>query len=120
LAVLIERYVEAFNGGDLEGALANVTTDYVYADPTSGELDKAANLDVMRQVLAAFPDRQITLSCVASGDGCEFAEGRWVGTPAGGGSPLVVTGVVVVHVEDAQMTSQRWYYDPPPGGFLDS
>lgn len=94
--------------------------DYVYADPTSGELDKDGNLALLRQVLAAYPGRHITLTHLAAGDGCEFAERRWEGTPAGGGDPLVVTGVVVVHVDGDRMTSQRWYYDPPPGGFLAS
>jgi hypothetical protein len=57
----------------------------------------------MEQVLAAFPDRRITLTRVGSGDGYEFAEGTWRGTPAGGGAPLTVTVAVIVEVEEGSI-----------------
>jgi hypothetical protein len=36
--LLIERYVEASNAGDLDAALADTSPHYEYADPTSGGL----------------------------------------------------------------------------------
>ena len=37
--VFLDRWIESFNEGRFDEALADVTDDYVYVDPSSGPLD---------------------------------------------------------------------------------
>jgi len=116
---VIEEYVEAYNAGDVAGAMALAGDQYRYYDPTTGDADKATNEALMHQMLAAYPDRRLSITTLAVGDGCEFAECELHATPAAGGQPIHLTGVVAVRVAGGKMTSQRWYYDPPPTGLLE-
>lgn len=96
--------VLAFNEGRVEDVVASVTEDYSYSDPTSGRIEGAAgHVALMRQVLERFPDRRIEILRSWRGDGGEFAEYRWTGTPAGGGQPVTMTFAAVIELDDELM-----------------
>ena len=117
--MFLDRWIEAFNEGRFDEALADVTDDYVYVDPSSGPLDAAAHRGLMETVLAAFPDRRIRITRSAAGDGVEFGEATWTGTTAAGDA-VTIEGTVVIDVANGKMRSQRWYYQPPTNSPLRS
>jgi hypothetical protein len=108
---LIELYVAAYNDGDVDRTMSLCADDCRFVGPTTGEIDNAAFEANMRQMLAAYPDRRLRILASAVGDGCEFAEVELTG------GPMNVAGAVVFAVVDDAVTSQRWYYAPPSGGF---
>ena len=109
---LVEQYVTAYNDGDVNRAMSLCTHDCRFVGPTTGEIDRAAFEAQMRQMLATYSDRRLQILTRAIGEGCEFAEVELTG------GPVDVAGTVVFYIGDAGVTSQRWYYAPPPGGFI--
>ena len=108
----MELYVAAYNDGDVDRAMSLCADDCRFVGPTTGEIDKAAFEAKMRQMLAAYPDRRLRILASAIGEGCEFAEVELTG------GPIDVSGTVVFRMVADGVTSQRWYYAPPPGGFI--
>jgi hypothetical protein len=109
---LLELYVDAYNDGDVDRAMSLCAGDCRFVGPVTGEIDKAAFEVQMRQMLAAYPARRLRVLASATGDGCEFAEVELTGGPTN------VSGAVVFDVVGDGISSQRWYYTPPPGGFV--
>lgn len=109
---LIERYVDAYNVGDVDRAMSLCTDDCRFFGPMTGEIVKVAFEAQVRELLAASPDRRLRILASAIGDGCEFAEVELTG------GAVDVAGAVVFRIDGDAVTSQRWYYAPPPGGFM--
>ncbi len=70
-APVVARFVRAWLAGDLDGVMACVTDDVVYAPPGSGELVTYRGREAVRDVFAASvgPDADLTLGeVVVAGD----------------------------------------------------
>jgi predicted SnoaL-like aldol condensation-catalyzing enzyme len=105
-----EAFAALFNQGRLAEALGEVADGYTYTDPVFGTVrGKDAHLNVMQQVLAAYPDRAIhVIRAWAAGD-LEFAEYRWQGTPAAGGDRVDSQWAVVIEYAQDRLLRQRHY-----------
>src|SRR4051812_19008202 len=85
----LQQFVAHFNDGLLAEALDEVTDDYAYTDPLVGTVrGRTAHLELMERVLAAFPDRKLTVTGAWADGDVEFCEYVWTGTPAAGGERL--------------------------------
>src|SRR5215471_6965639 len=105
-----EKFADLFNEAQLVEALGEVADDYTYIDPVFGTVEgREAHLKVMQQVLAAYPDRAITVIGVWSAGDVEFAEYRWVGTPAAGGDTIDSSWAVVAEYRAGRLLRQRHY-----------
>jgi hypothetical protein len=111
ITITVTATVAAYNDWDVDRTMSLCADDCRFVGPATGEIDSAAFEANMRQMLAAYPDRRLRILASAVGDGCEFAEVELTG------GPMNVSGAVVFAVVDDAVTSQRWYYAPPPGGF---
>lgn len=105
-----QRYVAAFNAGDM-GALASMmASGYRYTDRYAGGIvDAEGHLAVLRAVQERMPDRQISIDRIVDAGGTQVVEGEWSGTPTG--SATMRTHLVIVFdVVDAVIISGRAYY----------
>jgi len=99
--------VESFNAGDVHDLVSNTTDDYHYFDPVGGRINGAAAHEAyMRSVLERYPDRRIQMLNCWVAEGAEFAEYRWIGTPADGGEPVEAMWATVVEFQGDRI--YRW------------
>lgn len=105
-----QRYVAAFNAGDI-GALAGMmSAGYRYTDRyAGGMIDAEGHLAAIRAVQQRMPDRQISVERIVEAGGTQVVEGQWSGTPTG--SAMMRTHLVIVfEVVDGCISSGRAYY----------
>jgi ketosteroid isomerase-like protein len=116
----LEQFVAHFNNGRLEDALGEVTDDYAYTDPLVGTLrGRTAHLELMHRILAAFPDRKLTVTGAWADGDTEFCEYVWTGSPATGGERLDAEWAAVLQWRAGSLARQRHYrgtvaYVSPP------
>jgi len=85
---VVEKFVGAWLGGDLDGVMACVTDDVVYSPSGAGEVATYSGRDAVREVFAASvgDDEEITLGELVEAD--EVVLGPWWYPPAADGSTL--------------------------------
>jgi|SRR3954447_16517550 ketosteroid isomerase-like protein len=106
----LERFVADFNAGRLEEALGEVTDDYAYTDPLAGTLrGRAAHLGFMHRILAAFPDRNLSVTGAWVDGETEFCEYIWTGTPVSGTERLEADWAAVLQWRAGRLARQRHY-----------
>jgi len=120
---LLERYVERYNAGDLDGVMELYAEDSVQLMPDGTFEGRAAIRDRLGQELVAFSDlAHRYISYVEEGD--EFAD-EWVfvGTHTGPvvlpdgsevpptGKRVEVQGMELVRVRDGKIVADNLYYD---------
>ena len=107
-----ERYVQAFNNGDLETLSSLVSPDYTYTEGRLGgtQMDLDAHLGLIRSLLERFPDRRVTVLRRFDGDDSAVVEYRWEGTPNAGGDPVTMSICSVFTTSAGQISSHRTYY----------
>jgi hypothetical protein len=106
----LEQFIAHFNDGRLEEALGEVADGYAYTDPLVGEVrGRSAHLALMRRVLAAFPDRKITVTGAWTDADIEFCEYVWTGTPAAGGEGVEGEWAAVLEWRADGLARQRHY-----------
>ncbi len=114
MADVVDRFLEAFNRGEVPRLSELATPDYTYAEPMfPGPYDAAGHEEVMRQTLAMFPDRRMEVTRRMPGVDGEVLEAVWTGTPAGG-DPLTLPLWILADIDPATGLISRFrsYYDP--------
>jgi len=115
---IVERFVEAFNGRDVEGLLGCFTDDATYADLLLGET--AAGRDGLRalfeRMMRESGEVEWTIERVAASAELEMAEWRFRivisdAIPRSAGRTLSLRGASVFEVRDGRCCAYREYFD---------
>jgi len=120
---LLDRYVEMYNAGDLDGVMGLYAEDAVQVMPDGVFEGRGAIRERLARELAAFPDVQFGFgSFIEQGDA--FAdEWSFVGTHTGpfllpdgselppSGRRVEMTGMELVRVRDGKIVVDNLYYD---------
>ena len=114
----VRRSNQAFNDGDLDGALENYDPQVVYHEQPGGPLDTAELLQGLDEVrasvasyLAEFPDFRSEIDeLVDAGDKVVCVQ-RWTGTGRGSGIPTEFAEVIVHTFQNGKVTEARVYPD---------
>ena len=105
-----QRYVDAFNAGDVEALAAMMSPEYRYVDRyAGGTVDAESHLAVIKDVHERMPDRQISVDRIVDAGGSQIVEGEWSGTPPGGAT-LRTHLLIILDVVDGLVASGRAYY----------
>ena len=122
----VERRLERYNDGDLEGTHALTAEDAVWVSPTGRITGRQAILEDDRGGLVAYPDRRLNVSDWFECGETIVIEGEWTGTHKGAltlpdGSQLPPTGqqitmpcVSIYQVRDDKTIARHLYYDAFP------
>ena len=114
----VRRSNQAFNEGDLEGALKLFDPDAVYYEQSGNPLDTGDVLQGLDQIrdsvssyIAQFPDFRSEIDeLVEAGDKVVCVQ-RWTGTGRGSGIPTEFAEVVVHTFRNGKVTEARVYPD---------
>ena len=106
-----QRYVDAFNAGDIEGLRRLMAPSYRYTDRyAGGTIGSAEHLAVIGAVLERMPDRRIIVDRIlSSGDTCVVV-GTWTATPVGADRLLGTHLIIVMDVVDELVSDATAYY----------
>jgi steroid delta-isomerase-like uncharacterized protein len=120
---LLERYVERYNAGDLDGVMELYAEDSVQLMPDGTFQGRAAIRDRLGQELAAFSDLAHRYVSYVEEDDAFADEWVFVGTHTGPvvlpdgtevpptGKRVEVQGMELVRVRDARIVVDNLYYD---------
>jgi len=122
-ATLLRRHLEAENGHDLDGTLATLHPQCVFADHATGQVWKgrdgaAAHYRQWWTTFDVVVSRGANQSAGWLDDATYAAEATWSGTHVGeflgvkpSGKAIILPFFVVVSFKDGLMDAERFYYD---------
>lgn len=120
---LLERYVAAYNAGDLEGVMDLYAEDAVQLMPDGVFTGSSAIRERLARELAAFPDVDFSFSSFVEQDDTFADEWVFVGTHTGPlllpdgtelpatGKQVQMKGMELVRVSDGKIVVDNLYYD---------
>ncbi len=105
-----QRYVDAFNAGDVDALAAMMSSEYRYMDRyAGGTVDAEGHLAVVADVYERMPDRRISVDRILDAGGSQVVEGEWSGTPPGSAT-LRTSVVIILDVVEGLVAGVRAYY----------
>jgi hypothetical protein len=111
---IIDRFVEAFNGGNFVAMRKLMAEGYTHAEPLyPGPYDAEAHIALMQDVIERAPDRRVDVTRTLPGAGAVAAEGLWVGHIGGQQLRLEIIFVFDVTETGEQIQRSRLFYEMP-------
>ena len=117
---IIEGWLKAWSGGDLNGLDAIVHSEFVRFAPTSSDTVTHGLAQIKERITAyrtAFPDARITLGEIVCQGGTVFYRWTQTGTNTGPGdfpptgNSMDITGVCYAKIRDGKMIEEHGYFD---------
>ena len=117
---IIEAWLDAWSGGDLDELDAIVDTEFVRYAPTSLNIVTHSLSEIKEAITAyrtAFPDARITLGEIVCQDDTVFYRWTQTGTNTGPGdfpatgNTMDITGVCYAKIRDGKMIEEHGYFD---------
>lgn len=117
---IIEKWLEVWSGGNLDGLDAIVDSKFVRFAPTSSNTVTHSLAEIKEGITAyrtAFPDAQITLAEIVYQGGTVFYRWNQTGTNTGPGdfpptgNSMDITGVCYAKIRDGKMIEEHGYFD---------